>query len=38
VKTAVVAHQKRITPDEAREVLTHHSQHLRRALDSLTSK
>jgi N-acetylmuramic acid 6-phosphate etherase len=38
VKTAVVAHQKQITPEQAREVLKTHSQHLRRALESLTSQ
>lgn len=38
VKTAIVAHQKQMSPDEAREVLIHHSQHLRRALDSFRSK
>jgi N-acetylmuramic acid 6-phosphate etherase len=38
VKTAVVAHQKQITPEQAREVLKNHSQHLRRALESFTSQ
>jgi N-acetylmuramic acid 6-phosphate etherase len=38
VKTAIVAHRGQITPAEARDVLIHHSQHLRRALESLTSK
>ena len=38
VKTAVVAHQKQITPEQARELLKNHSQHLRRALESFTSQ
>ena len=38
VKTAIVAHQKQITPEHAREVLKNHSQHLRRALESFTSQ
>jgi len=38
VKTAIVAHQKQITPEQAREVLKNHSQHLRRALESFTSQ
>jgi N-acetylmuramic acid 6-phosphate (MurNAc-6-P) etherase len=38
VKTAVVAYQKQITPEQARELLNNHSQHLRRALESFTSQ